>query len=138
MRLQRQVSRQVNGNEYAKWAIIIPPSQIEELGWKEGIELESHVKGKLLAIRPQITPTERPKKMSYNEFKDKILETLRTKPIGLSWTDIRNRLSLPQKVPNNLWVKMMEKDIGLVRVLDNKTAKTIWRLQSSEAESLQK
>lgn len=133
MRLQRQVSRQVDGNEYAKWIIVIPPSHIEELGWVEGMELESYVKGKILVVRPQTKTKEKPKKMSYGEFKEKILELLRTEPAGLSWTEIRNRLSLPQKVPNNLWVRMMEKDIGLIRILDNKTAKTVWRLQPSEA-----
>jgi antitoxin component of MazEF toxin-antitoxin module len=138
MRLQRQVSRQVNGNEYVKWVIVIPPSQVEELGWAEGMELESYVKGKILVVRPQMKPKEKPNKMSYGEFKEKILELLKTEPRGLSWTEIKNRLSLPQKVPNNLWVRMMEEDIGLVRILDNKAAKTVWRLQPSEVGSLQK
>jgi antitoxin component of MazEF toxin-antitoxin module len=138
MRLQRQVSRQVDGNEYAKWIIVIPPSQVEELGWVEGMELESYVKGKILVVRPRTKPKEKPRKMSYEEFREKILELLKTEPVGLPWTEIKNRLSLPQKVPNNLWVRMMEKDIGLVRILDNKTAKTVWRLQSSEVSSLKK
>lgn len=128
MRLQRQISRIVNRNEYAKWTIIIPPSQIEELGWNEGMELQSYVKNKKLVVKPQTKPKEKPTKMTYKEFRDKIQGILKTEPEGLSWTEIRDRLKLPQKVPNNLWVKMMEKDIGLVRTLDNKTAKTIWRL----------
>jgi len=131
LQLQRQISRIVNGNEYAKWIIVIPPSQIEELSWKEGMELESYVKGKALVVKPQIKPKEKPKKMSYEEFRDKISGILKTEPGGLSWTEIRDRLKLPQKVPNNLWVRKMEKDIGLVRMLDHKTAKTIWRLQDS-------
>jgi len=128
MQLQRQISRIVDGNEYAKWIIVIPPSQIEELGWNEGMELESSAKRKTLVVRPQARPREKPKKMSYEEFRERISEILKRKPEGLSWTEIRDRLKLPQKVPNNLWVRMMEKDIGLVRTLDNKTAKTIWRL----------
>jgi antitoxin component of MazEF toxin-antitoxin module len=130
MQLQRQVSRIVNGNEYAKWAIIIPPSQIEELGWKEGMELQSYVKYKKLVIKPQIKP-KKPKKMTYEEFRDNISGLLKTEPDGLSWTEIRDRLKLRQKVPNNLWVRMMERDIRLIRMLDNKTAKTIWKLQAS-------
>jgi bifunctional DNA-binding transcriptional regulator/antitoxin component of YhaV-PrlF toxin-antitoxin module len=131
MQLQKQISRIVNGNEYTKWIIVIPPSQIEELGWKEGMELESYAKGKGLIVKPQTKPKVKPKKMSYEEFRDKISSILKTEPNGLSWSEIRDGLKLPQKVPNNLWVRMMEKDIGLVRKLDNKTAKTIWRLQSS-------
>jgi len=128
MQLQRQISRIVDGNEYAKWTIVIPPSQIEELGWNEGMELESSAKRKRLVVRPRTRPKEKPKKMSYEEFRERILETLKREPKGLSWTEVRDRLKLPQKVPNNLWVRMMEKDIRLVRTLDNKTAKTIWRL----------
>ena len=128
MQLQRQISRIVDGNEYAKWTIVIPPSQIEELGWNEGVDLESCVKRKTLVVRPQTRPRKKPKKMSYEDFRERISGILKRKPEGLSWTEIRDRLKLPQKVPNNLWVRMMEKDIGLVRTLDNKTAKTIWRL----------
>jgi antitoxin component of MazEF toxin-antitoxin module len=135
MRLQRQISRIVNGNEYAKWVIVIPPLHIEKLGWNEGMELESYIKGKMLVVRPQTKPKEKPKKMSYEEFRERISEILKTEPRGISWTEIRDRLKLPQKVPNNLWVRMMEKDIGLVRKLDNRTAKTIWRLKASGAKA---
>lgn len=131
MQLQRQISRIVNDNEYVKWTIVVPPSQIEELGWKEGMKLESNVKGKMLVVKPQTRPKDKPKKMSYEDFRDKIAVILKTEPNGLSWTRIRDRLKLPQKVPNNLWVRMMEKDIGLIRMLDNKTAKTIWKVQAS-------
>lgn len=133
MKLMRHVSRQVGSNEYAKWMIIIPPADIRELGWKEGQELESHVRGRILTIKPQAKQKEKPKKIAYQEFRDKIKGLLQTRPQGLTWTEIRNTLRLPQKVPNNLWVRMMERDIGLVRELDNKTAKKTWRLRPSSA-----
>ena len=133
LKLMRQVSRQVGNNEYAKWMIIIPPANVEKLGWKEGQELESQVKGRILAIKPQAKRKEKSKKMAYEEFRDKIKELLQTRPQGLTWTDIRNTLKLPQKVPNNMWVRMMESDIGLIRELDNKTAKKTWRLRPSSA-----
>jgi len=135
MRLLKQVSRQIGENEYSKWIIIVPPSQVEELGWKEGEELESYIKGRSLLIRLAIKQKEKPQKMSYLDFKEKILALLKTEPNGLSWTEIRQKLQLPQKVPNNLWVSMMEKDIGLLRRLDNKTAKIIWKLESSKKEA---
>lgn len=131
MRLMRQISRHVGDNEYAKWIIIVPPSDVEKLGWSEGQELESQVKGRMLVIKPQGKRKAKPKKMAYEEFRDKIKELLKTEPLGLTWTDIRNTLKLPQKVPNNLWVRMMENDIGLVRELDIKTAKKTWRLHTS-------
>ena len=138
MRLMRQISRQVGDNEYSKWMIIIPPSAVEELGWKEGQELESQVKGRILVIKPQGKCKEKPKKMAYEEFRDKIKELLEMEPQGLTWTDIRNTLKLPQKVPNNLWVRMMEKDIGLVRELNTITAKKNWRLDTSAHETPKK
>lgn len=112
--------------------IIIPPSDIEKLGWKEGQDLEGQVRGRTLIVRLQAKRQERPKKMSYTEFKDKIKELLETKSDGLTWTTIRDTLDLPQKVPNNLWVRTMERDIGLTRKLDHKLAKVVWKLPKSK------
>lgn len=50
LRLQKQKTREVNGKEYFRWTIIIPPSKIKELGWKEGQELRQRTKGKKLVI----------------------------------------------------------------------------------------
>lgn len=135
MRLLKQVSRLIGDNEYSKWIIIVPPSQVEELGWKESEELESYVKGKSLVIKPQAQPKEKPQRISYLEFREKIASLLSTEKEGLSWTEIRQRLQLPQKVPNNLWVSMMERDIRLSRQLDVKTAKVVWRLEGAKKEA---
>ena len=49
MYLQKQLSRKYEGKEYAKYVIVIKPKIVEELGWKEGEELEAEVKkGKLI------------------------------------------------------------------------------------------
>lgn len=49
MKLQKQLSRRVEGKEYAKYVIVIKPKYIEELGWKAGQELDVEVKkGKLI------------------------------------------------------------------------------------------
>jgi len=121
----------VNGSVYAKWIITIPPAEVEKLQWKEGDELESEVKDGVLAVKKSETPPEKKEpKMGYEQFKAAIRDVLSTIPDGLTWTDIRQKLSLPQRVPNNLWVKMMERDINLVRVKDARTGKTIWRTQA--------
>ena len=39
MKLQKQLSRKVGDVKYAKWVLVIPPSLIEELKWKEWQEL---------------------------------------------------------------------------------------------------
>jgi len=138
MRLLKQVSRTIGENEYSKWIIIVPPSQIEQLGWTEGEELESLVKDKSLFIKPSAEKKESPRKMSYLDFREKIATVLKTEPNGLSWTEIRQRLQLSQKVPNNLWVATMEREIGLLRKLDNKTAKVIWKLEGPKMEAPRK
>jgi len=51
MRLQKQLSRKVGDKEYPKWVIIVPPKQIDTLGWKEGEYLESEVNSQELVIR---------------------------------------------------------------------------------------
>lgn len=53
MRLQKQLSRRKENKEYVKWVIVIPPSKVEELGWKEGVELKEDVKGGKLIIQPR-------------------------------------------------------------------------------------
>jgi antitoxin component of MazEF toxin-antitoxin module len=49
MRLQKQLSRKVEGKSYPKYVVTIPPKCVEELGWKEGDELAGNItKGKLV------------------------------------------------------------------------------------------
>ena len=49
MHLQKQQSRIYNGKEYPKYVIVIPPSEVERLGWKNQDKLVSNViKGKLI------------------------------------------------------------------------------------------
>jgi hypothetical protein len=54
-------------------------------------------------------------RMSYDEFKNKILDVLRRATNPLTWTEVRTKASLPQAYPNNQWVHRMETDIGLLR-----------------------
>lgn len=53
MRLQKQLSRKVGTEEYAKWVIVIPPEKIKELGWKEGVELDVDSKDNRLTLKPR-------------------------------------------------------------------------------------
>lgn len=56
--------------------------------------------------------------MSYEQFRDKIGDTLQQAKKPLTWTEIRTAAKLPEKFPNNQWVRRMEGDIGLVRERD--------------------
>lgn len=52
MKLQKRQTRKYEGKDYFKWVVTIPPDEIEELGWKEGMELKQKREGKKLVIEP--------------------------------------------------------------------------------------
>jgi len=43
MKLQKQKAREYKGKPIHKYVIVIPPRDIEELGWKEGQNIEGIV-----------------------------------------------------------------------------------------------
>jgi bifunctional DNA-binding transcriptional regulator/antitoxin component of YhaV-PrlF toxin-antitoxin module len=52
MQLQKQNSRVYKGKEYSKYVIVIPPKDVERLGWNEKDELELTIdKDKLIIER---------------------------------------------------------------------------------------
>lgn len=53
MKLQKQLSRKVDDIKYPKYVITIPPKQIEEAGWKEGIELIAIVEDGKIVLKPK-------------------------------------------------------------------------------------
>ncbi len=60
----------------------------------------------------------RRKLMPYEEFQEKVKEALTNAGHSLTWTEVRTATGLPQKYPNNRWVRRLEKDIGLQRDRD--------------------
>lgn len=54
----------------------------------------------------------------YKGFKARVTSLLKRYKHGLTWTEIRQKGKFPQTVPNNRWVKKLEKEIGLKRVDD--------------------
>jgi len=122
MKLQRQRSYRLDDARWQyKYVITVPESLINQLGWKTGSELQATVTQNSLVVSFVSEPFERAKrvvapKMIYEEFRDKIKGLLQYNDKGMTWTQIRTRLKLDQVVPNNKWVRRMEKDIGLMRV----------------------
>lgn len=109
------------------------------MGWKAGGELglagEPEIDEKNKGIlhvfyygdpKPKDKPIERKSRMDYETFKKKIITELKAKKDGLTWTEIRNKVGLPQKVPNNTWVRLLEKDVGLMRLKDIRGI--VWKL----------
>ena len=102
------------------------------MGWEAGSELEASKKEKSLIVDCVATPSEIAKqesveKMTYEEFRDRIKRSLQYNDRGMTWTQIRTQLKLDQVVPNNKWVRRMEKDMGLIRV-KGKDGIVLWRI----------
>lgn len=53
MKLQKQLSRKIKGKNYPKYVMTIPPKDIQELGWKKGMELEICIRDNKLIIQPK-------------------------------------------------------------------------------------
>jgi antitoxin component of MazEF toxin-antitoxin module len=132
VKLQRVFAYNYGDKPHYKYLITLPEKSVEELGWKEGTELEESVKDDRLILtnigfQRKKASEEDEEKMSYDEFKEKIQKELKANPEGLTWTEIKQELKLPQKVPNNKWVTQMQSDIGLLRVKDARG--TVWKLE---------
>lgn len=50
----------MGGKEYTKWVIVLPPSIVRQLGWKEGQELKTQIDGRTLRMRPFVRAPEDP------------------------------------------------------------------------------
>ena len=53
--------------------------------------------------------------MTYEEFRDAIRDTLQAAGRPMTWTEIRTAAKLPQKFPNNQWVRRLDCDILLLQ-----------------------
>jgi hypothetical protein len=54
--------------------------------------------------------------MKYTDFKDLIEKELKQNPNGLTWNELKERLTLPYDRPCPTWVNRMEGEIGLSRI----------------------
>lgn len=133
MKLQKVKAYKLDHDRWQyKYQITIPEDSVERLGWKEGEELQDAVHEGSLIIIPAIEGARKTRrvimtKMPYEEFRQRIRETLQFSDTGMTWTEIRAKLKLDQVVPNNKWVRQMEKDIGLMRV-KRSDGVIVWRV----------
>jgi predicted Zn-ribbon and HTH transcriptional regulator len=90
-------------------------------------------------IEPRVCPKckspywDRARKMTYEEFKDKIENVLKSADRPLTWTEVRTRAQLVQMFPKNQWVHRMEQDIKLVRHRDSDNV-IQWQLANENVE----
>lgn len=62
----------------------------------------------------------------YEEFKNHIKKILVEAGKPLTWSEIKTIGNFKQKFPNNLWVRKMEENIGLIR--EKIKGKMHWKL----------
>lgn len=133
MKLQKVKAYKLEKDRWQyKYQITVPEPSIEKLGWDEGIQLQDSVQDGALVITLAPEGAKKPRrvittKVSYEEFSEKVRKTLQYSDNGLTWTEIRTQLKLDQVVPNNKWVRAMEKDIGLMRV-KRADGVVVWRV----------
>ena len=79
----------------------------------------------------------KPKKvmMPYEDFRDRIVRTLKEAGRPLTWTEARTIAGLHQAFPNNQWVHRLEKDVGLHRQRESGGV-IHWQLKTSAAGDL--
>jgi hypothetical protein len=102
------------------------------LDWQEGSELKDSIRGQSLVIDYLSPPVTREKKgqepkITYEEFRDLIKKALEYSDSGMTWTELRDHLKFAQIVPNNKWVRQMEKEIGLMRLKHPRGI--VWRVK---------
>ncbi|MFC1850792.1 hypothetical protein ACFL27_11415 [candidate division CSSED10-310 bacterium] len=69
--------------------------------------------------------------MKYTDFSAVIREELLKHPSGLTWTELRQSLSLPYDRPCQTWISRLEQEIGLSRTRGSGRA-YVWRIRSEE------
>jgi len=53
MKLQKQASRKIGSAKYYKYVVILPPKEIDKVGWKDGEVLEAEVKKNQIILKPK-------------------------------------------------------------------------------------
>ncbi len=132
MKLQKVHAYNYGDRSQFKYIVTLQEDLINQLKWESGSELKAMIQGNGIQIsfisKPLKNKTSKSlePKMPYSEFRDKIKSALEHRDNGMTWTELKESLELEQTVPNNKWVRQLEKDIGLKRIRD--TNGVIWRI----------
>ena len=133
MKLQKVYAYNYGTKSQYKYVITLPEDLIYKLDWDTGSELDAKIVNEKIQISFVSRPIKNQKskivesKMTYNEFREKIQKSLEYRDDGATWTELRDQLALEQVVPNNKWVRQLEKDIGLKRIRDMRGV--VWRIK---------
>jgi hypothetical protein len=62
VRLRKVVNRVYEGTTYYRWVLSVPPKNVRDLGWVDGQELATVVRGSTLWIEPAVRPRASPRR----------------------------------------------------------------------------
>ena len=72
MRIRKVVNRVYEGTTYYRWLISVPPKNVRELGWVDGQELTTTVRGATLSIEPAVRSRPRGKSRPKGALEEEI------------------------------------------------------------------
>jgi len=134
MRLQRSISRRLQGKEYVKHQITIPNGIVAKIGWNPGDHIEARITRKGILLYRVQSP-QKDERFEYDRVKEKVIKTLTATPEGFCWSELRVKAGLRQATPSPILVRQLEEEIGLKRVLDKTTSRVIWKLPIERPKS---
>lgn len=76
-------------------------------------------------------PQPKPKKITYDEAREALFFILNAAQQELTWSEIHEKApALPIK-PSPFWVQRWEADIGLKRMIESKTGRKLWKIETT-------
>lgn len=69
--------------------------------------------------------------MRYETYRDLIEKRLEQAPDGLTWSELKSDLDLPQNRPCPAWTERLEKEVGLDRTA-RRQRKQVWRILNKQ------
>jgi DNA-directed RNA polymerase subunit RPC12/RpoP len=66
--------------------------------------------------------------MTYDQFRKAVTGALQSSGRPMTWTEIRTTAGLPQKWPNNQWVRRLDREIPLIRARESPGGTIYWSL----------
>lgn len=121
--------------EYWKHLVAIRNDIVEQAGWCPNQELGGRVVGKGRVVLYSVADQPKMNRVSYPKVREFVREALQSSPRATTWSEIREKFPSLPKRPVALWVRMLDRDIGLCRSLESKTSRMLRTIVSEPQNS---
>jgi hypothetical protein len=72
VRVHKVINRVYEGKVYYRWVLSVSPKDVRELGWTDGQQLETTVRGSILWVQPAAHPRVRRRRASAESLEEEI------------------------------------------------------------------